>query len=177
MNKMYKYLNNHNYISRNKDKDPLRQQELSKERAEAIANKYEQLVKELEEENEQLKYILNDLVFASDNNDVEFGARLLLKLGYCEFDERENEYINTHNDFIEQTDRVRGLMKSEVEDRLLTLETNRQILIDKLKDAIKLTDKMINNKKAKPYGEELHLLENSKNRFRDVLNLIKGMEE
>ena len=176
MNKMYEYLDNHNYISRNKDKDPLRQQELSKERAEAIANKHSQLIDKLEKENEQLKYILNDLVFAFDNNDVEFGARLLLKLGYCEFDKETNEYINTHNDFIEQTDRVRGLMKSEVEDRLLTLETNRQVLIDKLKDAIKQTDNMINDKKAKPYGEELHLLENSKNRFKDVLNLIKEME-
>ena len=177
MNKMYKYLDNHNYISRNKDKDPLRQQELSKERAEAIANKHSQLIDKLEKENEQLKYILNDLVFAFDNNDVEFGARLLLKLGYCEFDKETNEYINTHNDFVEQTDRVRSLMRDEVEDRLLTLETNKEVLIVNLNDEIKEIDKMINDKKNKPYGEELHLLENSKNRYKDVLKLIKEMDD
>ncbi|HIS38539.1 MAG TPA: hypothetical protein IAB45_03410 [Candidatus Onthousia faecavium] len=58
-NEMYDYLNEHNYISRNKNKDPLKQQELSKERADAIANKYEQLVKELKQENQELKQKIN----------------------------------------------------------------------------------------------------------------------
>lgn len=45
-NKMYEYLLEHNYISKNENKSPLRQQELSKERAECIANKYNSLVEE-----------------------------------------------------------------------------------------------------------------------------------
>ena len=45
-NKMYEYLLEHNYISKNENKNPLRQQELSKERAECIANKYNNLVEE-----------------------------------------------------------------------------------------------------------------------------------
>lgn len=45
-NEMYEYLLEHNYISKNENKNPLRQQELSKERAECIANKYNSLVEE-----------------------------------------------------------------------------------------------------------------------------------
>lgn len=55
MNKMYKYLRDHNYISRNENKDALRQQELSRERAKCIANKYDSLIDELQQENKQLK--------------------------------------------------------------------------------------------------------------------------
>lgn len=55
MNEMYNYLQEHNYISKNKNKNPLRQQELSKERAECIANKYDNLIKELQKENQELK--------------------------------------------------------------------------------------------------------------------------
>lgn len=61
MNKMYKYLRDHNYISRNENKDALRQQELSRERAECIANKYDSLIDELQQENKQLKDNWNKL--------------------------------------------------------------------------------------------------------------------
>lgn len=54
MNKMYEYLEEHNYISKNENKDPLRQQELSTTRAECIANKYDSLTNELQQENRQL---------------------------------------------------------------------------------------------------------------------------
>lgn len=53
MNKMYKYLTEHNYVSKNKSS--FRQKELSEERAECIACKYENLVRELQDENEKLK--------------------------------------------------------------------------------------------------------------------------
>lgn len=59
MNEMYKYLREHNYISRNENKDALRQQELSRVRAECIANKYDNLTEELRQENKQLKIQIN----------------------------------------------------------------------------------------------------------------------
>ena len=55
MNKMYEYLQEHNYISKNKNKNPLRQQELSKERADAIACKCENIMKE--EKQELINYL------------------------------------------------------------------------------------------------------------------------
>lgn len=48
MNKMYEYLKNHAYISYNKKSTY--QFELSEERAECIANKYDNLTKELQQE-------------------------------------------------------------------------------------------------------------------------------
>ena len=58
MNKMYKYLMEHNYISNNEDKSPFIQQELSKERAICIANKYDSLINDLENRiNKAIEYI------------------------------------------------------------------------------------------------------------------------
>lgn len=59
MNKMYEYLQEHNYISRNENKNPLRQQELSKERAEAIACKCENIIKE--EQQELIEYLKKEI--------------------------------------------------------------------------------------------------------------------
>lgn len=56
---MYEYLKEHNYISRNENKNPLRQQELSKERAEAIDCKCENIIKE--EKQELIEYLHNKL--------------------------------------------------------------------------------------------------------------------
>lgn len=53
MNKMYKYLIEHNYVSKNKS--PFRQKELSEERAECIACKYDSLTNELQQKNQKLK--------------------------------------------------------------------------------------------------------------------------
>ena len=51
----------------------------------------------LQEENEHLKYHLNDVIFDENNIDVELGARLLRKLGYCDFDDVRQVYVNKHN--------------------------------------------------------------------------------
>lgn len=53
MNKMYEYLKNHAYISYYKKSTY--EFELTKERAECIVNKHNNLIKDLEEENKQLK--------------------------------------------------------------------------------------------------------------------------
>lgn len=53
MNKMYEYLKNHAYISYNKKSTY--EFELSEERAKCIANKYDNLTEELQQENQQLK--------------------------------------------------------------------------------------------------------------------------
>lgn len=55
VNEMEDYLYNHNYISRNKNKDPLKQQELSQERASCIVQKYRTLTEEKDKEIERLK--------------------------------------------------------------------------------------------------------------------------
>lgn len=55
MSEMFKYLEEHNYISRNKNKSPLRQRELSVERASCIVAKYDNLTCELQQENKKLK--------------------------------------------------------------------------------------------------------------------------
>lgn len=60
-NKMYEYLLEHNYVSKNENKNPLRQQELSKERAECIANKYNNLFKEEQNNWNELKKGLKSL--------------------------------------------------------------------------------------------------------------------
>ncbi len=53
MNKMYEYLKKHAYISYNKKSTY--EFELSEERAKCIANKYDNLIEELQQENKQLK--------------------------------------------------------------------------------------------------------------------------
>ena len=73
-NKMYEYLLEHNYISKNENKNPLRQQELSKERAECIANKYNNLVEELQNNwNELTKWVIEQEQKAWDEVSSTFG--------------------------------------------------------------------------------------------------------
>lgn len=62
MNKMYEYLKEHNYISKNENKDPLRQQELSTTRAECIANKYDSLTNELQQKYKQQQELINKAI-------------------------------------------------------------------------------------------------------------------
>ena len=59
MNEMYKYLKEHSYISQNKKSNY--QFELSSERAECIANKYENLINDLQQENQKLRQQLYEL--------------------------------------------------------------------------------------------------------------------
>jgi len=61
VNEMEDYLYNHNYISRNKNKNPLRQQELSVERASCIVQKYRTLTEEKDKEIERLNKEKDDL--------------------------------------------------------------------------------------------------------------------
>lgn len=53
MNKMYEYLKNHSYISYNKKSTY--EFELSEERAQCIANKYDSLTDKLQQENKYLE--------------------------------------------------------------------------------------------------------------------------
>ena len=59
MNKMYEYLEEHAYISKNKKSNY--QFELTRERAECIANKYNNLCEEQDKEIERLNNIINEL--------------------------------------------------------------------------------------------------------------------
>lgn len=61
VNEMEDYLYNHNYISKNKDKDPFRQQELSVERASCIVQKYRTLTEEKDKEIERLNNIIDEI--------------------------------------------------------------------------------------------------------------------
>lgn len=57
MNKMYAYLKEHAYVSENKHSNY--QFELSEERAKCIANKYNSLTEELQQESKQLKKVID----------------------------------------------------------------------------------------------------------------------
>lgn len=59
MNEMYEYLKEHAYVSRNKQSNY--QFELSEERTKCIANKHNSLIKDLKQENKQLKDNWNEL--------------------------------------------------------------------------------------------------------------------
>ena len=60
MNEMYKYLQEHSYISENKKSNY--QSELSEQRAECIANKYNSLVQDLKQENQKYKEVINKAI-------------------------------------------------------------------------------------------------------------------
>lgn len=60
MNKMYEYLKNHAYISYNKKSTY--EFEISEERAKCIANKYDNLIEELQQENKQLKDLIDTIL-------------------------------------------------------------------------------------------------------------------
>lgn len=79
MNKMYEYLKNHAYISYNKKSTY--QFELSEERAECIANKYDSLTYELQKENKKQKEVINKAMeyicsqmIAYDDDDGDCGV-------------------------------------------------------------------------------------------------------
>lgn len=74
MNKMYEYLKNHAYISYNKKSTY--EFELSEERAECIANKYDSLTEELQQENKQLKDLIDTILnfsFFKEECPLNFG--------------------------------------------------------------------------------------------------------
>ena len=68
MNKMYEYLKEHAYISYNKKSTY--EFELSEERAECIANKYDSLTDELQQENKQLKEELKFTIGIVEHNRI-----------------------------------------------------------------------------------------------------------
>ena len=52
------------------------------------------------------------------------------------------------------------------------LKIEKQQLISFLEEKIKHLENIIHKSKIKPYGEELRLLENSLNRYKDVLDFV-----
>ena len=63
---MYKYLQEHSYISENKKSNY--QSELSEQRAECIANKYNSLVQDLKQENQKYKEVINKAIEYNKKN-------------------------------------------------------------------------------------------------------------
>lgn len=72
MNKMYNYLEKHSYISKNKHSNY--QFELTKERAECIANKYDGLTKELQQ---SINKAIDKLYTWGEVLDAEFQKEML----------------------------------------------------------------------------------------------------
>ena len=92
MNKMYEYLKEHAYISYNKKSTY--EFELSSERAECIANKYENLINDLQQENKKLRQQL-----------YELGG----------VDEYNRHLINKQQQFIKYLeDEIKGLKGSDI---------------------------------------------------------------
>lgn len=74
MNKMYEYLKEHAYVSEYKHSNY--QFELTKERAECIANKYDSLTDKLQQENKQLKDLIDTILnfsFFKEECPLNFG--------------------------------------------------------------------------------------------------------
>lgn len=78
MNKMYEYLKNHAYISYNKKSNY--EFELSEERAECIANKYDSLTYELQKENKKQKEVINNFLDIVDKSKMLLNNPDLLDL-------------------------------------------------------------------------------------------------
>ncbi len=105
MNEMYKYLKEHSYISQNKKSNY--QFELSKERAECIANKYENLINDLQQENQKLKEELEDMTLCRDiasghRQEVQDRETLLLRyqerfIKYLEDEIQQQEIVIAEN--------------------------------------------------------------------------------
>ena len=108
MNEMYKYLKEHSYISQNKKSNY--QFELSSERAECIANKYENLINDLQQENKKLRQQL-----------YELGG----------VDEYNRHLINKQQQFIKYLeDEIKRLNENDIYEPLqcMALETLKHIL-------------------------------------------------
>lgn len=94
MSEMYKYLQEHNYISRNKNKNPFQQQELSKERAEAIANKCDNL---LQQKDNIIKEVREYIKENMKDSQLIFGINDINRL-----------YVKNMNDILEILDKVQN---------------------------------------------------------------------
>ena len=94
MSEMYKYLQEHNYISRNKNKIPFQQQELSKERAEAIANKCDNL---LQQKDNIIKEVREYIKENMKDSQLIFGINDINRL-----------YVKNMNDILEILDKVQN---------------------------------------------------------------------
>lgn len=95
-NKMYEYLLEHNYISKNENKNPLRQQELSKERAECIANKYNNLVEELQNNWNELKKWLEEEI--EEYQKSKYSGEYGLVLGFIWKTQRKMQELEGNNE-------------------------------------------------------------------------------
>ena len=92
MSEMYEYLEKHAYISKNKKSNY--QFELTKERAECIANKHNSLCEEKDKEIERLNNILNELekfTNARIQKCYDEGCYIEEFNIYCEYDSKIKE--------------------------------------------------------------------------------------
>ena len=137
MNKMYEYLKNHAYISYNKKSTY--EFELSEERAECIANKYDSLTDELQQENQELK----------EQNKKEFADYIKFKKEqYDEYLEKVNKFIKENQELKKQLENNSKInvadhkYASTCEDKVIILETQQKEFIKYLEDEIKELQKI-----------------------------------
>lgn len=115
---------------------------------------------EKDRENQILKHRLNDIVFDDANDDVELGARFLRKIGYVDFDEERNVYINKHNKepFWQEDEREKGyyIPDEELDEYTKQLENQLQQKENIIKE---VREKLIKPSKFIERAERLKLLE------------------
>ena len=133
----------------------------------------------LRKENKILKQRLNEVCFGED---PEIALRYLRKIGYVDFDEDKKFYINTHNGYPLWTGNEKEkdyyIKDEELNEYTQKLENDIKGFKKYIEEKIERCTKLINSKdKVKPYGEELHLLENSLNRYKEMLNMLDHREE
>ena len=122
MNEMYKYLQEHSYISENKKSNY--QSELSEQRAECIANKYNSLVQDLEQkiknqQKEFISYLENEIdicdgfldTVKSDLQEIPYGVISANKT-YITTQIKENETAHkVYKEILSKFKEIKGELK------------------------------------------------------------------
>ncbi len=98
-------------------------------------------INNLQKENDNLKFYLNDVVFDDNNIDVELSARYLRKLGYIDFDEERQVYVNKHNNkpFMQEDTKEKSfyIKDDELNDYTKQLENKIGKVSNKIKTIFK----------------------------------------
>lgn len=121
-------------------------------------SKLEEQIENLQNENEELKFWLNDVIFDDNNNVVELPARYLKKLGYIDFDDEKQVYTNKHNNepFLqkEYKEKVFNLKDDELDDYTKQLEYKFKKVIEYCDNNMEFTPRLIDVKKILQGGDE-----------------------
>lgn len=159
MNKMYAYLKEHAYVSENKHSNY--QFELSEERAECIANKYDSLTDELQQENKKLNGAIQTYNILLKSN-AEENKQLLEIVNDLS---KENKILKEN---AENNDKV--VDKVNWENQLLKKE-NKQLKEEKRKVRDYINKHCVNEKISKEVGYKCYTMADT-NELEKIMKIL-----